>query len=554
MAKAKLWIEKAADMTERHAQKHRPDQGSIVCASGISPSGPIHIGNLREEMTVHLVAEELRRRGHTVDHIHSWDDFDRLRKIPASVPKEFEKYIGQPLAEIPDPFDEHPSYADRFISDFEQSMEQLGVEMRSIRQAKAYRNGAYVEQIKLALEKRAVIFDCLVQYQTEGRHEESLEARREKYYPFQIYCHACNRDSTVISNYQADTATLSYACTTCKHEATFSLNDECPGKLVWKADWPMRWHFEKVAFEPGGDDHGTPGSSYTVGKEIIRDVYDDVAPCFIKYAFVGMGGATKISSSSGGGATPADALRVLEPAMLRWLYVRRDAGQQFNVEFGDELIRAYDEWDKLSTQVANETASEKQIKIYNTAKHTATAEVRTSDTPVSFRLLSSVADIANGDLKQILRIVGDHLDDHEIDKDSLEPRLSCALNWLEEYVPTDQRTHVQASFDQTTWDQLEEQQKECVSRFIEMADTQWDLKNLTSLVYGVPKLSLGFELDSPPNDDIKTAQRSFFVAMYQLMVDSETGPRLPTLLLSLGQERVLGLLTPPATPSAANLG
>ena len=29
-----------------------------TCASGISPSGPVHLGNLRELMTPHLVADE----------------------------------------------------------------------------------------------------------------------------------------------------------------------------------------------------------------------------------------------------------------------------------------------------------------------------------------------------------------------------------------------------------------------------------------------------------------------------------------------------------------
>ncbi len=35
----------------------------ITVASGLSPSGPIHLGNLREVMTPHLVADEIRRRG-----------------------------------------------------------------------------------------------------------------------------------------------------------------------------------------------------------------------------------------------------------------------------------------------------------------------------------------------------------------------------------------------------------------------------------------------------------------------------------------------------------
>ena len=38
-------------------------------------------------------------------------------------------------------------------------------------------------------------------------------------------------------------------------------------------------------------------------------------------------------------------------------------------------------------------------------------------------------------------------------------------------------------------------------------------------------------------------QREFFKAIYRMLCDSDTGPRLPTLLLSLGPERAEALLS-----------
>ena len=75
----KDWVGHICDRIEQHVQKTKDEDATIVCASGISPSGPIHLGNLREVMTVHLVAEELLSRGRRVEHQHFWDDFDRLR-------------------------------------------------------------------------------------------------------------------------------------------------------------------------------------------------------------------------------------------------------------------------------------------------------------------------------------------------------------------------------------------------------------------------------------------------------------------------------------------
>ena len=75
------WVARFADEVIAEADRRAPGK-TIVCASGLSPSGPVHLGNQRELMTPHLVADEIRRRGRDVRHILSWDDFDRFRKVP----------------------------------------------------------------------------------------------------------------------------------------------------------------------------------------------------------------------------------------------------------------------------------------------------------------------------------------------------------------------------------------------------------------------------------------------------------------------------------------
>ena len=63
-------------------------------------------------------------------------------------------------------------------------------------------------------------------------------------------------------------------------------------------------------------DHATPGSSFTVGHELVESVWDYPRPAWFGYGFVGFAGVQKMSSSAGGAPTAADALRVLEPGML----------------------------------------------------------------------------------------------------------------------------------------------------------------------------------------------------------------------------------------------
>ena len=261
-------------------------------------------------------------------------------------------------------------------------------------------------------------------------------------FPFKPFCRDCGRDTTVLTAYDDDTTVLSYTCTACPFEGTTTLSEDDEGKLVWKVDWPMRWVHEGVDFEPGGVDHASPGSSYTVGKELVKQVYGGRAPSFVGYSFVGAGGEVKMSSSRGGVPTAADALRILEAPVLRWLYVRRAPKQAFTVDFGPEVVRLYDEWDALSRKAADPERRDAQVLAFERASATTTAGTLPVPAVVApFRLLSSVADVTAGDVDLISRIVADSGHEHAGVED-LQPRLGRATTWMTEYVPESERTTV----------------------------------------------------------------------------------------------------------------
>ena len=72
----------------------------------------------------------------------------------------------------------------------------------------------------------------------------------------------------------------------------------------------------------------------------------------------------------------------------------------------------------------------------------------------------------------------------------------------------------------------------------------WSLEGLTTLLYGVPKLQRGLPISAPPTAELRASQRTWFILLYQLLIGKDTGPRLPTLLLALGQDQIRHLLTP----------
>ena len=540
------WIEQTADAVEKYVLAKKGAGSKIICASGISPSGPVHLGNLREAITVHLVSEELKLRGWQTEHIHSWDDYDRLRKVPVGLPESFAEHIGKPLCDVPDPYGSNPSYAYRFRRDFECALLALGIQPRCIVQSEAYRSGWYNAEIIRAIEQRHTIFDLLAEHQTLDRFDQDADTRREEYYPIRVYCEICGKDDTLVKGYDPESTGVQYACLNCQTTSEFRLSEKVACKLVWKADWPMRWSYEKVDFEPAGEDHAAPGSSFMVGSRIIQEVYLDTAPYFISYAFVGMAGRTKMSSSSGATATPRAALDILEPPILRWLYVRKSPMVKFNIDFGQEVLRLYDEWDVMEVKVLAGNAGHNEQKIYDCCVKTSLGAVNKSQIPVSFRLLSSAADITLGNVDQTVRIAADQSNVSENMgqfQAAIEPRLSCAVHWATQYLPEDERTHVRERFSAEAYAELDDDSKKGLAILVSKLDENWSLDYLTQLIYNIPKVLLDLPLDARPTPALKQAQRQFFKAIYSLICGSVTGPRIPTLFLSLGQIKVKALLS-----------
>ncbi|MET8583975.1 lysine--tRNA ligase [Streptomyces collinus] len=566
------WVSRFADEVIEESERRAPGK-PVVVASGLSPSGPIHLGNLREVMTPHLVADEIRRRGREVRHLISWDDYDRYRKVPKGIPgvdeDAFIEHIGKPLTSVPAPKGSaYASWAEHFKAAMVESLAELGVEFDGISQTEQYTSGTYREQILHAMKHRGDIDAILAQYRTKKApkkqqqkavDEAELEAEEGSgaaaeddgssgsggYFPYKPYCGNCGKDLTTVTSYDDDTTELAYTCTACGFGETVRLSEFNRGKLVWKVDWPMRWAYEGVIFEPSGVDHSSPGSSFQVGGQIVG-IFGGEQPIGPMYAFVGISGMAKMSSSRGGVPTPADALQIMEPQLLRWLYARRRPNQSFKIAFDQEIQRLYDEWDKLAGKVADGSALPADVAAYGRAVGTAAGELPKTARPLPYRTLASVADITAGHEDQALRILGE-LDPEQplASLDEVRPRYDKAEAWINTHVPADQRTIVRDEPDAELLKSLDEASQQSVRLLADGLAEHWSLDGLTHLVYGVPKVQAGFPADATPKElppEIKTAQRTFFALLYHLLVGRDTGPRLPTLLLAVGQDRVRKLL------------
>ena len=526
------WAEKIADKIIAK----NPDKEEYVCAAGISPSGSIHIGNFRDIATSYFVMKALIKKGKKAKLLFSWDEFDRLRKVPVNVQKvngDMEKYIGYPYVDVINPFSDSDAanYAVYFEKEFEESIVKFGINMDYRHQAEMYRSGKYRDYVLLALKKRKEIFDILDSHRTQ----EQVEGERDAYYPVSIYCPCCKRDTVKILSLDDTETVAKYECK-CGHVGEFDFKTDYNCKLAWKVDWPMRWMYEGVDFEPGGKDHAAKDGSYDTAKDVSQKIFGYEPPVFQGYEFIGISTseaqAGKMSGSSGLNLTPATLLKLYQPEVLLWLYSRNEPLKAFNFCLDDGILRQYFEFDKMYNAVKNGTADEFTQGVMEYAKVDGREIV-----PVPMSLIVQLGSVVDFNVK-MLEIVFEKIGT-PYKYDDFKDRLERAKFWLEKCAPE----HVNklcvyrnfAAYNEL--DDIEKGEIEDLREYILKGG--YSLDELMSELYAIPSNRRGI-----PKEDkaLRAFQSKFFRNVYKLLIDKEQGPRLYLFLYAIDPEKYVKLL------------
>ncbi len=521
------WADHAARAT---VQKH-PDLDRIVVAAGITPSGTVHVGNFREVITVDLVARALRDAGKQVRFIYSWDDFDVFRKVPAGMPEPamLEENLRRSVADVPDPYGQDESYAAHHIAVFEASITPLAIEPEFIRQSRRYRAGDYAEGIRRALEGRDQIRRILNQHRTQPLAEDWL--------PLAGFCDACGRDEL---DFDWDGEwSVEVSCRTCREVSRVDLRKGGNLKLPWRVDWPMRWRHEAVSFEPGGKDHSSAGGSFDTAREIVAEVYDGWAPEYVAYDFVRIKGESgKISSSAGGALTVSDCLEIYEPVLLRWIFAVARPSAEFQISFDLDVIKLYEDYDR-SVRTAHQTddggkkdrkraMSRRTLQLASLDHHRIEGGDPVPFVP-PFRGLSMILQIYDGDMERSLAYYEARGEINDsAGRERFAVRARCVWNWIEQYAPDDFRYRIR---------------KDPVIRNLD-ADPTEVIGRLVAVLEGNPNIQEAELIEHLKQicDGTSLEPRTFFPYAYDLILDRHKGPKLSTLVTTMGTDRALPLL------------
>lgn len=472
-------------------------------ATGITPSGPIHIGNMREVLTGDLVYKAMNERGLDAELIYIADDFDPLRKVYPFLPEEYSKYIGQPLCDIPCPCGEHASYAEHFLEPFLNALTEMDVRPTVIKSSEQYRSGQYTEQIRTVLEKSREIKEIL-----ERVSRRTLPDDWVPYYPV---CAKCGTISNAeILAHDADCHTVSYRCG-CGYEGVSDYS-KGEGKLVWRVDWPMRWAALGITVEPFGKDHAAAGGSFDTGREIVRTIFGATEPHPVQYEWISLKGKGAMASSTGVAITINAMLDIVPPDVLRYLIVRTKPEKAINFDPGMGLLSLIDEY----TRVAEE----------GTTREYELSAISSVATDIPFRHLVTVVQIAQDDeaIFDILKRSGYNVANRE----AVLARAKRAKLWIDQYAPADVRFTIRETLPEETFAFGDDERYGLGALLAAYTGfDEWRAEDIHNAVYTVA-------------EETNVNPKVIFTAVYIAILGQKRGPRLGWFLEALGSDFVTG--------------
>ncbi len=515
-----------ADQIARQIIAAKGDKKSYTGASGITPSGTVHIGNFREIISTELVVRALRCLGKKVRFVYSWDDYDVFRKVPANMPKQdfLKTYLRKPIVDIPDPYCEEESFAKHNEVLVEKSLCIVGINCDFIYQHKKYRNGDYAKQIIHTLKHMEEIREILNKYRDTPLAETWL--------PVTVFSKKLGNDKIKNLRWNGK-KTLQYELEDGTTEETDIAKDGNV-KLLWRVDWPMRWAYEHIDFEPGGKDHSTVGGSYDTGKEIVR-IFGWEAPLYYQYNFVSVKGASgKISSSAGNVITLQDCLEVYEPEIIRWLFAGTRPNAEFAISFDTDVIKIYEDFDKCERiyygvhEMKNEKELANQKRIYELSMIDEKKPAKQMPFQPGFRHLTNIILQNEMDLNKTISYYETQLK-NERDKGRLRARAICAKNWIDKYAPDDFRFSINKTVPEEVKKKLSNVQKTAMHELAkQLTKKEWESKDLHDECYIIIK---NHKLDT----------KDFFTACYQVLINKDRGPKLAAFLIEI-KDRAIHLL------------
>jgi lysyl-tRNA synthetase class 1 len=526
-----FWADQLANtvITRRkyhYLDKEIPKFKEYTVKTSASLSGVLHIGRLSDTIRGASVLKALQDAGVKARIIWVAEDMDPLRKVPKGVPAEYEKYIGMPVTDIPDPHDCHKSYAEHHKEEYLKVIDEfVPVNLEKYSMREEYKKGHFNSFVKKLLKSIKEVTEIQNKYRT-------IKLKND-WSPWKPICENCGKIVTTRAKILED-GTIKYSCkdyffeqTTAKGCGHRGENDPLKGKgkLMWKSEWAAQWARWDVVSEGAGKEYQVPNSAFWINGEIVERILDFPMPVPIFYEHI-MVDNVKMSASLGNVIYPKDWLEVAPPELLRFFYNKRlMKTRSFSWK---DLPNIYDEYDLYGRVYLNKIKLENKKEEKHMKRLYEISQGNDAVKPIdmSFSHAAIVAQIfqKDEDIVESLKKTGHYNKEYH---EQIFDRIKKAKAWLEKHAPDDAKLTIQTEVPVGV--ELNSKQKRALHLVAEsLRQNEYDEKSLHEEFYNVCK-----KVDITPNE--------FFRGGYLVLLNRERGPKLAHFILTLGKEKVAEL-------------
>ncbi|HEX2142041.1 MAG TPA: lysine--tRNA ligase [Candidatus Limnocylindria bacterium] len=506
--------------------------GPQVVNDSKTPSGTVHVGSLRGPVILDAIARALRDRDLETTLLYGVDDLDPMDAQALLTPDAVDRYMGVPLAHVPDPGDDgHASYARHFAGLFIDTFVGLGIHPdRYYWMSELYAAGDMDRYLRVALDRAQLVREI---YRRVSRVE-----RPEGWLPVHVICPRCGRVGTTLAR-DWDGETVAFECLPDLVEWARGCGNGgrlAPfggsAKLPWNLEWAAQWSHFGVTIEPCGKDLATRGGSRDRSDAIAREVFEREPPLNVPYEFLNIGGR-KMSTSKGRGAAAHRIAEVVPAEQLRLLFLRPRPNQaiDWDPEGTDAIPRLFDESDRIAAAAAGREVKG-ELPPDPQRLHALTlvdADVDAAGEAAAYRPpfahLAMLVQVPGVDLHaRVEAEKGSPLTSRE--GEILEERVRAARAWLEAYAPDRARIEIRRDALPQAVAELDAAQRRAMGTLAGGLPEHWDGEALQASIFEAAKAT---GLPAGP----------VFIALYVSFLGKPHGPRAGWLLASLDRDFVV---------------
>ena len=516
------WYDMMAKKVIEREQQLGRDTSKIRTEMGLGASGFPHIGSLGDAARSYTVTLALKGLEFNSELVAYCDDKDGLRKVPAGLSKDLEKYLGYPVSGIPDPFGCHESYGKHMSSLLLESLDNCGINYKYFSAKEVYEKGLLLNEIRTILTNAKQVGQIVKEEVGQDTYTEVL--------PYFAVCENCGRIYTTRAySFDPKTDKVHYKCEGleirgrkiegCGHEGEADIK-EGNGKLTWKGEFAARWKALDIRFEAFGKDIA---DSVKINDRICREVLCFEPPSHAQYEMFLDKGGKKISKSAGNVFTPQVWFHYGSPQSLLLLMLKRFVGTR-TLDVSD--IPVYmNELDYLEdVYYGKKQAGEKETirlkGLYEYCFVTKPPNKPSIHAPynlMAFLVKMAPRECLDAYVTEKLQSYG-YLPKNQTLDSNLKQRIEYASNWTRDF----------EEIKETQVDLTAEEQKAITELLIKL-ETEDDPDKIQNAIF-----------NSAKENGIQPG--GFFKILYKILMGAPQGPRLGPYVLAMGKQNVIAAL------------